>query len=175
MGNKLEEFFNNNDFDILEPHMGHEDRFLKKLEENKKPKPGISWKWLSVAASLLILLGLGLSKEMAQEEYSLSSFSEEMKDTETYFVSTINFEIKELEKNRNIHTEEIVENALNQLKNLEDDYQTLIKELKANGSQRQLISAMIQNYQQRIEILQNTLDQIEQIKNKNISEYENYI
>ncbi|WBX72560.1 hypothetical protein PG913_06440 [Tenacibaculum pacificus] len=41
MEDKLHQFFDENDFDILEPHIGHSNRFSEKLKEAKKRKKPI--------------------------------------------------------------------------------------------------------------------------------------
>jgi hypothetical protein len=94
---------------------------------------------------------------------------------QNYFVSTIHQELKVLEKNRSLETEGIIEGALEQLEELEDSYQAFVKELNIEGNSRQIISEMIQNYQQRLEILENVLKQIEEIKNLNLLKDEIYI
>ena len=44
MDDKLQQFFNDNDFDILEPHSDHSKRFHKKLKTpQKQQKPKIFW------------------------------------------------------------------------------------------------------------------------------------
>ena len=98
-----------------------------------------------------------------------------MKETQTYFVSAIQQEIKTLEKNRTLETEAVVEAALDKLEELEDSYQHLVKELTKSGQQKTIVGAMIANYQQRLEILRNVLQQIKQIKNPNTFNNEVYI
>ena len=166
MEDKLHNFFSENDFDFQEPHSGHFQRFEKKLKgtQNKKRT---SWRWMSIAASIILVMGIFIGQQLQPKTPTLSGISEKMEEVETYFVNTINYEIVELEKSRNLETEEVIEKALEKIEELEDDYQTFIQELENNGEQRKVIHQMIQNYQQRLEILQNTLTQIELIKNQN--------
>ncbi len=166
MEDKLHDFFSENDFDFHEPHSGHFQRFEKKLQGNQ-PKKRTSWRWMSIAASIILAMGIFIGQQMQPEDASLSGVSDKMAEVENYFVNTINYEIKELEKSRSLETEEIIEKALEKIEELEDDYKAFIEEINNNGEQRKVINEMIQNYQQRIEILQNTLVQIELIKNQN--------
>jgi phage shock protein A len=69
----------------------------------------------------------------------------------------------------------VIEEALEQVEELEDDYKNFVKELNNNGNSRKIINAMIKNYQQRLDILENVLQQIEQIKNPNNINNEIYI
>lgn len=163
MEDKLHNFFNDHEFDIHEPRSGHLDRFEKRLQ-GVQPKRKTSWKWMSVAASVILLIGFGLGN-MTNEKIDLASISPKMAEVQTYFVSTIDKEIREIEQNRTLQTEDLIEQALDDLEELEDSYKLFVKELTENGQQRKIINAMIDNYQQRLEILQKTLEQIELIKN----------
>ena len=51
-----------------------------------------------------------------------------------------------------------------QLKTLEADYEKLKTDLGKSGNDKRVIYAMINNFQTRIDILQNVLSGIEQIK-----------
>ena len=174
MEDKLHEFFSENEFDFQEPHSGHLERFERKLNKPKTINK-TSWKWLSVAASVVLVIGFWLGSSHQKKQIQLADISPKMEEVQTYFVSTINDELKTLEKNRSLDTESIIENALEELEELEEEYTAFIKELNKNGQQRKVISAMIKNYQQRLDILENTLKQIEQIKNPNILNNEIYI
>ncbi|TMM28780.1 DUF3379 domain-containing protein [Polaribacter aestuariivivens] len=174
MEDKLHQFFSENNFDFKEPHSGHLERFERKLNSTIK-KPKTSWKWLSVAASVILVLGFWLGSNHQKRQMDLADVSPKMQEVQNYFVSTINNEIKVLEKNRSLDTETIIENALNELEELEDNYKIFVLELNKNGKQRRIISAMIKNYQRRLDILENTLKQIDQIKNPNLIKNEIFI
>ncbi|MDP5106924.1 MAG: hypothetical protein NWQ31_12230 [Polaribacter sp.] len=174
MENKLNDFFSDNDFDLQEPHSGHLERFERKLNQPKK-NTKTSWKWLSAAASVILVLGFWLGSSHQKKQMDLADISPKMEEVQNYFVSTIHQEIKDLEKNRNLETEAIIEQALEQLEELEDNYKTFVKELNTGGNSKKIITAMIRNYQQRLEILENVLNQIEKIKNLNLLKNEIYI
>lgn len=157
MEDKLHQFFSENDFDIHEPHSGHLDRFEKKLNFSTKQKNNIPWKWMSVAASVVLIFGFWLGSNHQKAQLDLADISPKMQETQNYFVSTINQELKELEKNRNLQTESIIENALEELEELEDEYKKFVSDLNKNGDQKKIIYAMISNYQQRLEVLENVL------------------
>lgn len=174
MEDKLHDFFSENEFDFHEPHSGHMQRFEKRLQ-GAQPQKRTSWQWMSVAASIVLLLGFYLGYNAQTAAPTLGGVSEKMEEVENYFVNTINFEIKELEKSRTLDTEEVIEKALERIEKLEDDYKAFIEELTNNGEQKQIIHEMIQNYQKRLDILQNTLKQIELIKNQKTLDDEIYI
>ena len=174
MEDKLHQFFSENNFDLQEPHIGHLERFERKLNNPGKINK-TSWKWLSIAASVVLVLGFWLGSNHQKQQLDLADISPKMQEVQTYFISTINQELKTLEKNRNLDTETIIENALEELEELEDNYKVFVQELTKNGQQRKIINAMISNYQQRLQVLENVLKQIEQIKNPNILNDEVYI
>ncbi len=163
MEDKLRKFVLENDFDIHETEVGHEDRFLRKLNRQKNnKKSNFSWKWLSIAASILLLIGFYLGSTFKENDNLISS---EMAETELFFINTINQELKEIEGHRNIETESIIEDALEQIEELEDQFKNFRKELKNIGNEKQIIQSMIGNYQQRLQILESLLFQLDFIKN----------
>lgn len=174
MKDKLHQFFSDNNVDLVKPHSGHLKRFEQKLNASKKHQK-TSWKWLSIAASVILILGFWLGSNHQKKQIDLADVSPKMEEVQDYFVSTINQELKTIEKKRNLETETIIENALDELEELEDSYKVFIKELTKNGKQKRIISAMIKNYQRRLNILERTLKQINQIKNPKFLEDEIYI
>ena len=173
MEDKLHDFFSENEFDFHEPHSGHMQRFERRLQ-GAQTKRRLPWKWMSIAASVILAIGFFIGQSTQEEAPSLSGVSTKMAEVEEYFVNTINFEVRELEKSRSLDTEEVIEKALEKIEKLEDDYKTFIEELSNNGKQERIIHQMIQNYQQRLEVLQNTLIQIELIKNQKTFDNEDY-
>lgn len=174
MEDKLEQFFSKNNFDHQEPHSGHFARFERKLNHPIK-KQKTSWKWLSAVASVVLVLGFWLGSNHQKKQLDLADVSPKMEEVQTYFISTIHQELKTIEKNRSLKTENMIEGALNQLEELEDSYKVFIQELNNDGNSRKIINVMIKNYQQRLEILENVLQQIERIKNPNLKNDETYL
>jgi cytoskeletal protein RodZ len=174
MEDKLQTFFSENDFDFQEPHSGHLERFERKLNQPNKAK-STSWKWLSVAASVVLVLGFWLGSNHQKKQLELADVSPKMEEVQNYFVSTIYNELKTVESNRSLETETIIEQALDELEELEEAYNVFLTELNVAGNQSKIINAMIKNYQKRLEILENVLKQIEQIKNPELLNDEIYI
>lgn len=163
MKDSLQQFFLENNVDFKEPELGHFNRFEKKLSQTKSMS--FSWKWLSAAASILLVMGFWLGSNHQKKQIDLADVSPKMEEVQNYFVSTIHQELKTLEKNRNLETEFIIEQTLDELENLEDDYKLFVKELNTSANKKKIINLMIKNYQKRLELLENVLKQIEQLKN----------
>ncbi len=164
MEDKLHQFFDDNDFDIFEPHSGHLERFQRKLKQPKK-KTGPSFFWMSIAASVILVLGFYLGNYQQQQTYDLADVSPKMAEAQSFFVTTINQELKEIEQYRNIETETVIEDSLDEIEELTDQYKTLVTELSKNENKRQVIQQMIANYQERLNVLERLLLQLEQQKN----------
>ena len=63
--------------------------------------------------------------------------------------------------------------ALFQIELLEQNYIKLKQDLTASGNDKRVINAMISNFQDRINILNNVLNQIEELKSTKIEQNEN--
>lgn len=166
MNDELDDFFKNIDFDIDEPNEGHEIRFLNKLEQTNSKKKKTSWKWMSIAASFVLMIGFYLGNNYQNKNNGLASISPKVAEAESFFVTTINQELKEIEKFRTIETESIIEDALDQIEDLEDNFKTLKDEIiEKNGNELHSIQNMIFNYQKRLEILEKLLIQLNSLNN----------
>ncbi|MFX0557671.1 hypothetical protein ACOCEA_12795 [Maribacter sp. CXY002] len=156
-------------FDFEEPNNGHQHRFLEKLENSKNgPKQsqlGFSWwKPLSIAASVVIIFAIGQSKLNPSIEEQVAEISPEVSNTQFYFASLIEEQVKELEAEEAPETKQIIADTLNQLATLQMDYKSLEKDLLSGGNSKLILSAMITNYQTRIDLLSDVMQQIENIK-----------
>ncbi len=169
MKDHFNQFFKNTDFDIEEPRFGHLERFQDRLKNPAKKKKSFSYKWMSVAASVILIVGFWLGANLTNKTLVLADVSPEMQEAEMFFVSTIKQELRTIEKFRNPTTERVIEDALNQLEKLDDKYQDLVKALNKSNNDRRVVYAMISNYQNRIEILQDVLNQIDKIKNLKVN------
>ena len=166
MEDQFNSFFKNTDFDLEEPRFGHLDRFQDKLNnQDKKKKKIASFKWMSVAASVILMIGFWLGSNQTEATLLLADVSPKMQEAESFFVSTIKQELTAIEKVRNPKTERVIEDALNQLEVLEDKYTDLVKALNNSNDDRRVVYAMISNYQNRIDVLQDVLKLINQINN----------
>lgn len=171
----LHQFFEQSDFDQEVPQFGHLKRFEHRLETQHK-KNKISFKWMSIAASILLVIGFSIGVNSSEKSEALANFSPKMQEAENFFINTIQLELKQVEKARNPETEQIIEDALNQLELLEDTYNELLASLSRSNDDRRIIHAMINNYQNRITVLQDVLTLIERMQDlKQEKNEENYV
>ncbi|MEN8194253.1 MAG: hypothetical protein ABFS12_15640 [Bacteroidota bacterium] len=159
-----------NKFDIHEPSEGHFERFKNRLEgENltSERNKNSSLKWYLAAASLALLISLWYNfKPNEKTGYQLADVSNEMAETQSYFTNVIHSEIKRVNLQKNEDNTPIINDALKRIESLENEYKNLSVELKKTRFDKRIINAMIFNFQQRIEILQDLLNQLDNIKNK---------
>jgi hypothetical protein len=78
--------------------------------------------------------------------------------------------LKKITDESSPETQSLINDALKQMKILENDYESLKKDLTESNDDNRVIYAMISNFQKRIDLLKNTLEQINTVKQlKNIS------
>ena len=170
---QIDQIFENmkDEFDIEMPNIGHEERFLSKLKSKDvkiveaKGKTFKLWKpLLAVAATVVICFGLFTVLNQQPEVKDLASVSPEMSKTQDFFTTTIQTELINLNKERTPETQSLIDDAMKQLKVLEADYEKLKKDLTESGDDKRVIYAMISNFQSRIDVLQNVMERIEDVK-----------
>ncbi|WP_046757962.1 hypothetical protein [Kordia jejudonensis] len=166
-------------FDVETPNTNHENRFLAKLKqqneqqedatlENDTAKPVIlfTW-WKTIAAACVLLLGLGFfigTNFNTSGDDTQLTFSPEVENSQMYFTSLIEKELEKVKAAEDEDTKELIQDALTQLNRLETDYKALKNQLIEHGEDKRILYAMVANFQLRIELLENVLSQIEEIK-----------
>ena len=169
--NTLENLFKNleNKFDFEEPNTNHNQRFLDKLN-TKQESPKISknrnlWKPLiGIAASIVLLISLFIFTNKGNTTPVLADISPEMAKTESIFMATLTNELSKINSEDMPEYQELIVDALFEIKLQEERYNQLIYGLKENPKDELILSAMILNFQSRIDILQEVMDQIEDLK-----------
>lgn len=139
-------------------------------------------KWLSIAASLTVSAGLGIyfvsqTQELQQQNKSivhiekqstytpsLADVSPEFKQIEEGYLTTINVGLSELKVNDS--NRGIVRGGIEQLKDLKQEYQFILGNLKSETASPQTIKVLIENLEMQLLLLK----QLKQ-KVKNINEY----
>ncbi len=156
------------EFNLEETPKGHDKRFMERLQASTslpKSKYFNWWKPLSIAASLALLITLGFYNMNNNREVSdLASVSPEMEKTQSFFVTTINQEIEKLKSFEDVDSQKLAEDALKSLDVLEQNYERLKLDLAQSGNDKRVVAAMIANFQSRIEILEQVLITIDEIK-----------
>lgn len=160
------------DFDFEEPKVGHQERFLEKLNNANGvvatlPRKRNWWKPLSIAASiaLVCVLGIQLFSNQPTIKEQVVEIAPEVSETEFYFASLIEEQVQLLKQEKSPETAKLVDDTLSKLGELEADYKILEQELINGGNSKMILNAMITNFQIRIDLLEEVLANVETIKN----------
>jgi len=170
--------------DVMRP--GHQGRFRDRLEKELPTQKKASKRyphWLGIAASLLILIGLSVyffkpidggsgdgdnpvvEREGPQDSVrtiSLGDLSPDFKKIETYYTTHINLQLSDLVVNKG--NRELIDGYMQQLGELDREYQDLNRELNELGPNDQTIGALVRNLQIRLELLQKLKSRMDQLK-----------
>ncbi len=169
----------------FEMKSGHEARFLERLAEElpETPKKRTTYLWLGIAASVVVVLGIGgffflnsstsdtpppnsiVDKGDASPQkmnITLGDLSPDLKKVENYYVANINYEISRLQISED--NKGLVDGYLEQLDVLNSEYKRLNEELNTLGPNDETISALIQNLQLRLQLLQKLKEKLNQLK-----------
>lgn len=159
------------EFDVEVPNLGHQERFLAKLNsadaDVTQTKSGLFKLWkpvMAVAATIVLCFSLITILHEPDKANDLASVSPEMAKTQDFFTSTITNELNKLNKERTPETKALIDDALKQMEILEKNYESLKKDLAESGDDKRVIYAMISNFQNRIDVLQNVMERIEDVK-----------
>ena len=170
-------------WDTEEPLDGHTNRFEARLkaaaelekqkeeeEEQEEPKViplwnrNLGWKHLAVAASVALLLGIGIRSvtNPASIEERIVEFAPEVQQTDFHFAGLLEQQVEVMQGMETEETAELIESTLVQLQRLDQDYQNLKQELVNGGNSKLILQAMVINFQTRIDLVQQVIEQIEQ-------------
>ncbi len=165
----------NEDFNIEAPNSGHKQRFFDKLNSQNtvalQTQKSVRTLWrplIGVAASIILIISVFAGVQQDSNTKDLASISPEMATTQYFFTNAISEELEKLNSEEYPEFQDLIVDALFQIKVLEENYQQLKSDLTESGDDKRVIYAMISNFQSRIDLLQNVVEQIDDLKqNKN--------
>jgi hypothetical protein len=161
---------------------GHEQRFEQLLDNSFPSKKRSSFLFLKIAASVLVLLSVGIfayrqfgnkesikevivdksNNSQEQQGISLGDLSPDLKKVENYYVANINLELSQLEISR--ENKALVDSFMERLAELNEEYEKLNVELNEIGPNDQTITALIKNLQLRLQLLQKLKSKLNELK-----------
>ncbi len=160
----------------------HEEKFINKLKQEfpKKNKP---YKWLYIATSIVILLGVGITfypktdteivPQIITRDISLGNISPEMQKIESYYLTAINYEMASLQVTP--ENKALLDEYFEKISKLDIDYKRLNLELENNGINNETINALITNLQLRLQLLIQLKDQVSELQSKHNNNESNTI
>lgn len=161
---------------------GHKERFLNRLEDALPQSKKSNYNWLKIAASILVFVSIALGYRYFIEEspsqstivdrevidveeetdLSFGDLSPDLKKVENYYVTNINMELAKLRFSPD--TKDLVNSFMEQLNNLNLEYKSLNQELNDLGPNDQTITALIENLQLRLQLLQKLKKKLNELK-----------
>ncbi|MGY5849791.1 hypothetical protein [Salegentibacter sp. F14] len=179
---------------------GHKKRFEARLDETfpESSKHNQLYFFMKIAAVLVVALAIGFyllqpngltsqpvvetdSEELEEEstfetpqekQFQLSEVSPEFKKIENFYLASLNMELAKIDINDD--NRDLINSFMEQLADLDEEYQRLNLEISKNGPNEQSIDAMIGNLQLRLELLYKLKNKLKEINQSKDEQYENY-
>ena len=168
-------------FEDQEPSEGHFERFNRKLEirsSTNTPKRSIVPYLLRAAVVTLLVTLSSLWTwdhfiRTGSSRMTLGQVSPEYKEVENYYIHQVNLmegEIITVDLKNNHEQKEML---IKEMKSMDSVYVSLQKELKANPDDERIITAMIEHYQTKLELMTYIVSQLKAIRDNNQNNTEN--
>lgn len=173
---------NNKDFlEDAEPSTGHLERFNRKLEKRFKSssikRSIVPYLLKAAVVTLLITLSSLWTWDhfirTGSSRMTLGQVSPQYREVENYYVHQVNLmegEIVNVDLKNNPAQKSML---LKEMNSMDSTYVSLQKELKANPNDERIISAMIEHYQTKLEVMTYIVNQLKTIRNGNQNKKEN--
>ena len=173
---------NNKDFfEEAEPSEGHFERFNRKLEirfqTNTIKRSIVPYLLRAAVVTLLVTLSSLWTWDHfirpGSSRMTLGQVSPQYKEVENYYIHQVNLmegEIVNVDLKNNPEQKAML---MNEMKNMNSEYVSLQKELKANLNDERIINAMIEHYQTKLEVMTYIVNQLKTIRNDNQNNTEN--
>lgn len=186
MAKDIKDLFNADNTLSKPPQMskGHEARFLDKLEHALPEKTKSKWTFLNIAASVLLVIGLGFGSytlfktqttptqvvdtdnptpkiNTTKPFITLGDISPDLKKVEDYYVANINLELSKLKLTPD--NKELFDGYVLRLEELNAEYKSLSTELTTSGPDEHTVNALIQNLKLRLNLMYRLKEQLSQL------------
>jgi len=173
---------NNKDFfEDAEPSDGHLERFNRKLETRFQTivvkRSIVPYLLRAAVVTLLVTLSSLWTWDHfirpGNSKMTLGQVSPQYKEVENYYIHQVNMmegEIVNVDLKNNPEQKIML---IKEMKSMDSVYVSLQKELKANPNDERIITAMIEHYQTKVEVMTYILNQLKTIhSNQNTTENE---
>jgi hypothetical protein len=164
--------------DSDQPRKGHEERFLQKLGRETVQTPVRKFHFrhaLQVAASIAIILTSAIvliKQNKSGEKVAQQEIPAAMMEADMYYTSQVNARYDEI---RDFSFDDSEEKAvlLDELNDLENYHQQLMSDFESNPDDDRVINALIRHYQIKLEVMDQIIIQLNQVKKETSKDKEN--
>ncbi|GAA4900161.1 hypothetical protein GCM10023311_27060 [Flaviramulus aquimarinus] len=184
MARDIRELFKNDQIANEKMPKNHQERFLDKLDEALPVAKRITFSWMQIAASVVLLLGLSLgafkyfqpqvtdlpvtvATNDTVETKTLGDVSPGLKKVEDYYLASINLELSKMKYTP--ETKDLFDGYLAQLDALDKEYKRLSVELTESGPSELTVNALIDNLKFRLNLLYRLRAQLKQLNTSDVN------
>jgi hypothetical protein len=156
------------------PRDGHEERFMQKLD--RQPARKIRFRHIiQVAASVAIILASAMvlvKQNKSGDKTAQAEIPAALHEADLYYTTQVNARYDQIrEFNFDNTAEKTV--LLDELKELDAHHQQLMIDLETNPQDDRVINALIRHYQIKLEVMDQIIIQLNQIKTETTENHEN--
>jgi len=155
------------------PREGHEDRFLRKLDQ--RPGRRVNFRHaMQIAASVAIILASALvifQQNRGGNRTAENEIPESFLEADQYYTTQVSQRYHQI-KEFNFNNPEEKAVLLDELKDLDTYHQQLMDDLEANPSDDRVINALIRHYQMKLDIMDQIIYQLNQLKTETENQHE---
>lgn len=151
--------------------VGHEKRFLEKLNQQNKNRYRSNFNYWKIAAVMIPLLMLSVyfwtefrTKPLPDSTTTLAAYSPELGEAENHLSYLVEMNIKQIKSMETAENQELIDNSLSKLDLLQKDYNRLLLDLKESGGNPQVLKSVLMNLQLQVKVLEQVLDQMNSIQ-----------
>lgn len=167
---------NKNNIDEYEPDIGHFNRFEAKLRKQNAPHSLLNFKLWYIAASVIIIAGIaGLmyikyqntnviadkqEKPVENNQLAFEKISPEYREVEIYLKSNVKKKLDEFNALGCDKQKIDYDLIMSEIQELDKTYNELRAELSVNTNDERIINAIIECYQNKINLLNKIINQV---------------
>lgn len=159
--------------DLEEPSEGHFRRFRKKISRSERNRMSFRH-GLQIAASIAVILASGIvivKSSKGSKKVAMSPEIQEFTEATDYYTRQANYKYDEISTFQFTSAQE-KEMLLEELSEMDEFYQELLKDLDANPGDERVMNALIQHYQLKVSVMDQIIEQLIEIKNIKTEENE---
>jgi hypothetical protein len=159
-----------------DPDRGHMQRFSKKLKQNDRKVRKINFRHaIQIAASIAIIMASGvviIKSSKGSDKVALTPVIKEFQETTNFYARQVNERYNDIsaiqfdsQKEKEVLLEELLE--------MDNYHKELLNDLNANPGDDRVMNALIHHYQIKLQVMDQILEQLIQIKNSNTNNSKN--
>jgi hypothetical protein len=164
-----------------EPADGHFERFSVKLELRRQVRTAkrsiVPYLLKAAVVTLLVTLSSLWTWDHfirpGASRMTLGQVSPQYREVENYYLHQVSIMEDEIVNTNVQNNPEQKKMLISEIKSMDSVYVSLQKELKANPNDERIISAMIEHYQTKLEVMTYIVDQLKAIQNNNTKNEKN--